>query len=442
MTNLQSEDLEEYDHRRINAASPSEADRRLADQLLSNDLKPRIAVRWLANGQVDIDTSSWVGVVRFSQLEIRVVPKLVGGSLRVLRMLDYARGIDMLGRLPATRPLPANGRDLFDLICLLLVEETNVLLRDGVLRNYRATDDSLEVMRGRLRYREQYLRRFGQLDRLECHFDEYDSDTPDNQLIAAALRLARRRAKESDIRFGALRLASMFGEVCDPPTNQADWYEQVITYNRRNERYRAAHELSKLVLRGVAFDDMYDTSAGNVTAFMLDMNTVFEGFVTRLVRDAVQSSGLDVSAQARLRAVIRNDDTSRTYSTIKPDLVINEPWSGRSVPIDIKYKLYEDRKISTSDIYQAFLYAFALGHEASDRRAGVIYAAKTATSGPRLSIKPVEGPIAARIVGAGLDVATALDALASSARASFLEQVRRMVGELTGLGSPPSQIAV
>jgi 5-methylcytosine-specific restriction enzyme subunit McrC len=64
------------------------------------------------------------------------------------------------------------------------------------------------------------------------------------------------------------------------PTTDAQWYEQMIHYGRRNGRYRPVHELSKLILRGVAFDDIYDTSTGRVTAFMLDMNTIFARFVT------------------------------------------------------------------------------------------------------------------------------------------------------------------
>jgi 5-methylcytosine-specific restriction enzyme subunit McrC len=178
-------ELSEYQRRRVSAPTPTEADVQLADKLMGDETNARLVVRWLANGDVDITASSWVGVVRFTHLDVRVVPKLVGGALRVLRMIDYAAGVNMLGRLPVDRPLPADGRDLVDLICLLLARETDALVRDGLLRDYRATDDTLKLLRGRLRYRDQYLRQFGRLDRLECHFDEYDSDTADNQLVAA-----------------------------------------------------------------------------------------------------------------------------------------------------------------------------------------------------------------------------------------------------------------
>ena len=46
------------------------------------------------------------------------------------------------------------------------------------------------MLRGRLMMREQYLRRFGRIDVLECRFDDYDADIPENQLLAAALGVA------------------------------------------------------------------------------------------------------------------------------------------------------------------------------------------------------------------------------------------------------------
>src|SRR4051794_30750102 len=113
-------ELGEYQRKQQPAPPPTEADQRLADRLTNREDGVRLNVRWMADGTVDVSSSSWVGVIRFSHVDVRVVPKLVGGPLRVLRMLEYASGITMLRRLPVDRPLPADGKDLFDLICLLL----------------------------------------------------------------------------------------------------------------------------------------------------------------------------------------------------------------------------------------------------------------------------------------------------------------------------------
>src|SRR3954470_18245602 len=95
-------ELGEYERRIVPGPPPSPADERLAARLGGDgEAGARLSVKWLAHGHLDIAASSWVGVVRFSGLDVHVVPKFVGGSLRVLRMLEYAAGIRMMRRLPA-----------------------------------------------------------------------------------------------------------------------------------------------------------------------------------------------------------------------------------------------------------------------------------------------------------------------------------------------------
>lgn len=432
MTTRARIELGEYKRHRTHTTPPTDADERLARHLSAEgEPSARLDVRWLANGEVEIQASSWIGVVHFSNLEIHVVPKLVGGSLQVLRMLEYATGITILSRLPADRPHPPEGESLLELICLLLTEEAHTLVRDGLLRDYRPTSDALEVLRGRLRYRDQALRRYGQLDRIHCDFDEYDADTPENHYVAAALHAAQRHCTDPDIRFAATRLAAIFDSACIPPHSDPTTYERLITYNRRNDRYRSAHELAGLLLRGVAFDDLFDTTSGRLNAFMVDMNVVFERFITQLVHDALQPpSPLRSTSQLKVQSVVRNDQTNRTYTTLRPDLVIEHLPTGDQVPIDIKYKLYDARKLAPADIYQTFMYAFALGNT-DRRRVGLIYPAHADTPGPVLSIKPVHGPTAARITAAGLDVQRVLQGLAGPDREQTLEQTEALVRRMT-----------
>jgi 5-methylcytosine-specific restriction enzyme subunit McrC len=434
---VQREELGEYRSKTIEAeASPTPSDENLAARLRGDDEQEpaRLDVRWLTNGKVYIRTTSWVGVARFSQLEVHILPKLAGGKLRVLRMLEYALGVRMLRRLPDDATLTAKGHDLLDLVCLLLAEETQALLRGGLLRDYRETDDTLPVLRGRLRYRDQYLRRFGQLDRLECHFDEYESNTPDNQLLAAGLEAARRHAKDRDVRFSAVRLGGLLQEACEPPTADADWYERTIRYTRRNAGYRPAHELAKLLLRQLAFDDLFNSSGDGVTAFMINMNTVFERFVIRLVAEAfAESETIQVSPHTRLKAVIRNDDTGLAHTAIDPDLVIEHQPTGVRVPLDVKYKLYDNKKVAVGDIYQTFLYAFALGN-GELHRAGIIFPATAIVSGPTLSVRQLDGPTSAKIAVLGLDIPKTLDDLQSLGRPDLLATTRAAVEQLSGLG--------
>ncbi|UCZ63361.1 McrC family protein [Mycolicibacterium phocaicum] len=428
----QTLELSEYQTICKPSVKPTPADQQLAEKLSSvGEFDARLDVRWLVDGRVEVKASSWVGTVRFSGLEIRVVPKLVGGSLRVLRMIEYASGIRMLSHLPPNQRLLTEGSDLFQLIVLALVQETRVLLRDGLIRDYRPMDDSLTVLRGRLRMRDQFLRRFGSMHQLECQFDEYDGDIPDNQLLAAAFSVAAIRVNDNTLRAETRSLTDVLLSICNPLTRDAEWYTHRIHYGRRNTRYRPAHELALLVLKGLALSDLHSASSQGATAFMLDMNTIFERFVTRLVSDALADSPLTVSAQQSVGAVVVDESTGRTYSTIRPDLIIADDRTGQRVPVDVKYKLYEDKKFSSGDIYQLFTYAYALSEAASKRNAGVLYAATAKVSGPALQIKPMAGVYGAHIRGAGLDVPAILDGLSGEASPTVLSMVRETIQEIT-----------
>jgi len=405
-------ELYEYQSRHVSAPAPTESDLRLAEALARGAHGPRLQVRWLAGGDVDIQASAWVGVVRFAAWDLHVKPK--AGSLRLLKMLEYTGGARFIRTIDNARTLQPLGDHLPDLICRLLADEAALLLRKGLLRNYRPDEDELPVLRGRLDLRAQTLRRYGQVDKLHCSFDEYDTDNADNQLICEALAVAHSIAGEPNLRGDLLRLRAVYSEACSPPSREANWYRRHITYGRLNERYRSAHALACLVLEHAAFEDLYDMR-GNVgmRSFLLNMNSLFEDFITRLLSEALVGTDLQVAPKERFKTAIIDSVTSRPYATIVPDLVVTQRHSdGRPetrTPIDIKYKLYDNFTLSTADIYQAFTYALALSGGGVDARAGIIYpGARTAITN-RLDINPSASPTPARITAASLGIEEILD---------------------------------
>ncbi len=166
---------------------------------------------------------------------------------------------------------------------------------------------------------------------------------------------------------------------------------------------------------------------------MLNMNAIFEKFVTTLVTNALNSTRLQASTQVTLKAVVVDESTGRTYSTIRPDMIITEAASRRRVPVDIKYKLYDAKKLASGDVYQLFTYAYALAGSVGHRRAGLIYAAHSPTSGPNLRITSKADVTPAQICATGLDVEAVLDQIAAGSITAVHDSVRCMVEELTGL---------
>ncbi|HLL69776.1 MAG TPA: hypothetical protein VK453_29285 [Micromonosporaceae bacterium] len=348
--------LSEYQTKRLPWPHVGAADRSLGELVEAQGR--RLRVRWLADGEAEITTYSWIGVVQFDQCQLHIVPKACDGNVGVLRMVDYASGLDALREIVAVRTLAAAGAHLRDLVCQLVVKMSEDILRRGPARDYVTREDALPALRGRLLADRQWLRRYGQLDRLECRYDEFETDTLDNRVLAAGLDLAARTASTPVVRADARRVGAEFAGLCDPTGLDPAAAATRLHYSRQNAHYRTAHHWSMLLLRGDAIRDLYSGGKGRAPVFLLDMNRLFEDFVTRLVIDAMAGTDVQVRPQARDRSVLVNESTSRPYGTVIPDILLTRgAWR---LVVDAKYKLYDDRNIDPRDLYQAFLYAQAM----------------------------------------------------------------------------------
>ena len=229
-----------------------ERDRLLAAALAERE--SRLIVDEVRAG-VRVRPTSWVGVIRFEDFEVRVVPKLVGGNLGVIEMIDYASGLGALARFSAVRRLSvaSTGR-LVDLLGLLLAESSERLVRDGLLQDYVAHEEALPVVRGRLLAAEQVQRHFGRIDRLECRFDELETDILENRLVTVGLALARRVCGDPEVRRRLARVHGVFDDACTTIGLEPAAIIGDVTYQRRNSHYRTAHAYARYFIErlGVA----------------------------------------------------------------------------------------------------------------------------------------------------------------------------------------------
>jgi 5-methylcytosine-specific restriction enzyme subunit McrC len=400
--------MNEWSTLSVVGAHPSARDLALTAELGSGD--PKLVVDWLVDG-ARVKSRSWVGVARFSGFQIQVVPKLAGGSLGVMTMVGYASGIEALSLLPTPRDYNAEAGGLADLWCIVLAQEAERILLAGPVFDYVWEESTQPALRGRLMLIEQAGRHFGQIDSLECRFEEYSSDVLDNQVVLSGLRAGRAVASSAELSQRMARLAAAFGEYCGPLGIDPDTAEQQIQYNRRNEHYKASHVLALVLLRNLQLRDMYSTGDKPAVAFLLDMNPLFEQFATRLVQNALLGDSIEVVPQRRTASLIINEGTGGTYSRVIPDMLLTISGTRRRLPVDAKYKLYDNRSIDPADIYQVFMYAYAFqSPEVPVPAAIIVYPAEANSgAGTRLRIQNVSESQSARVISHPLPVVTALD---------------------------------
>jgi 5-methylcytosine-specific restriction enzyme subunit McrC len=227
----------------------------------------------------------------------------------------------------------------------------------------------------------------------------------ENQILAVALTVCRSPVGQPTVRLHIHRLHTLFTAVCTANA-LTDWksVRSAMQYHRLNEHYREAHELAWLLLEGMGIDYLLASGPTRSFAFLIDMNQLFERFIIRLVNHALTYKGHQVQSQRRDRSVIWDLRQQRPYTHITPDILVQGE-NGRRLAVDAKYKLYDERRLSTADIYQSFLYAYAYSDASNQAPAALLlYPAS----------KQGERPVCLQIRGQDQGIRANLQALAIS----------------------------
>ncbi len=242
----------------------------------------------------------------------------------------------------------ANKADLLPSMVAFYTRTLETTLARGLLRSYRHQEDRLVALRGRIDMTAQF-RQAGIALPVACRYDEYTPDIAENRYLKAATRLALRVPRvDPEDRRRLLQQVVSLEDVADK-FMRADYLNR-IPITRLNTHYQPALRLARLLLENLTLADQRGQHAAS--SFVVDMNRLFENFVTERLRHALRGH-LEVRSQSNGHL-----DT-RQQVPIRPDLVFRQ--QGHEVYVaDIKYKLTDDARARTSDYYQLLAYTTAL----------------------------------------------------------------------------------
>jgi 5-methylcytosine-specific restriction enzyme subunit McrC len=296
-------------------------------------------------GRTRLTSSSYVGVVRVGDVELRITPKL--RIHRLLWMVGYAG--DPTGWRDHELVELREVDDLIAAIGVSFVSASNRALARGVLRSYRLTEDTSSVLRGRLREADQIRSQLALAVPLEVRYDDYSADIPENQLLlTAALRLQRVPNMPARTLGAIHRLIAILSEVTAllpgqqlPPT----------VSDQRNRHYQPAVTLARLILKGRSLDQ----PVGNFVAsgFLFNLNQVFQDWLATALGEALRYK------TGRLRAQWLGSLDVDGRIRLIPDLV----WElgGRPAAVlDAKYKALHGSTSPNADLYQMLAYCTVL----------------------------------------------------------------------------------
>ena len=332
-------DLREYE--RSDPVAVSVVERDTLRDFLSIEPAPGTESRYL------LTPGSRVGAVEIGDLSVAIRPKLPVS--RVLYLASYA-----IGQIEFREELFDYGEEptLVEALVPVFAAAARRAFSRGLLHGYRTEEDSLQTVRGRIRIDDQIRRRFGIPVPLEVRYDDFTVDVLPNRLVkAAALRLLGLGTH----RPSRIKLAGVLANLEEVGVVEfASGALPEVRFDRLNEHYREVVELSRLILRHTSID----TSRGDVraTGFLVDMNAVFQEFVTQALRQALGLSERVFRSDKAIPDIWLDEAES---IRLKPDLTW---WDGGECKFvgDAKYKKVEDARVPNADLYQLLAYTTAL----------------------------------------------------------------------------------
>lgn len=301
-------------------------------------------LRTASSGRWTLRAREYVGAIRVGETELQIRPKVP--VERLLYLLGFAR--DQKGWRDDDVQL-SSIEELVPAMAVSFAVLAHRAVQQGVLQGYEEREESLLLLRGRLREGEQIRRRVGLALPLEVRYDDYTVDIAENRLLlGAARRLLKLPGLPSQARGSLVHLTSQLGDVRAPVAGEPI---PTVRASRLNARYQAALRLAELVLRGRSVELV----AGQVRAsgFLFDMNRVFEDWLTAALTAALAAYGGIVRAQHRTSL----DEAGRI--PIRPDVT----WwrHGRcAAVVDAKYKALRPAGSPNADLYQMLAYCKAL----------------------------------------------------------------------------------
>ena len=295
---------------------------------------------------------STVGAVEIGGLSVLINPKI--GIPQLLSLACYAIGAY---KLQEKRLFDFEERvALPDALALALGAAARRAFSRGLLHGYLTVEEALYTVRGRIRFDEQLRRRFGVPLPVEVRYDEFTDDVLANRLVKAAVgRLGMMQLRSHGARRGLGWIAGMLDNVSfvEFPADRVP----EVPFDRLNEHYADVVALSRLILRHGAFE----SGRGDVRAsgFLMNMNVVFQEFVTVALREALGVSGDVFCSDKKLTGNRRIYLAKGNRVKLEPDLTW---WDGRDCVFvgDAKYKDLTDDRAPNADLYQLLAYATAL----------------------------------------------------------------------------------
>lgn len=314
-------------------------------------------------GRNRLKFKQFCGVIQVQQqFQIEILPKVFPHQsseqqrTTLINMLCMAGEIEGLSLQQAG--LATSSHRLLDVFIQHFLKLLDVQMRQGLLRDYRDIEDTLDQVRGKIDLIRQQRENLFKPQRMACLFNELMDDIPINRLLHTALICIPQLTTSASLRQQVNSMRMRFSNV--GTIKKSENIPRSEDLNRMQYRYAAVIELARMFITS----EYLDIRSGQQPVFSLlfDMNQLFERFVAIKLRPVARQAGLTLIEQGP-RRYLGEDSEGKGRLLMRPDISLIDTHKRLVAILDTKWKMLGANNplssLSSADLYQLSTYASA-----------------------------------------------------------------------------------
>lgn len=305
-----------------------------------------------------IKTKSWVGVIKYKNLHLEILPKLISEDANndkkiseeerniilknLIFMLSYTKNLDI--KTNDNAKLSTEKNPFIEILIREFATSLFEALKRLTPKRYVREEENLNYLKGKIKFSENIRYNCTNQAKFYCEYDEFSENNLLNQLFLFVSTCLYNISNNS---YNKKTLKFIINYYSDISFVRFDKFKvRKIKLTRNQELFKKSFNLAKMFVEQTSVD-LSKNKFENIT-LVWDMNKLFEEFIFELIKRKIPE--FEAIAQKPKRLLKKENVTRRDT---KVDILVQHP----QVIIDTKYKkftCFDD--IKNADIFQVSTY--------------------------------------------------------------------------------------
>lgn len=305
-----------------------------------------------------IKANSWVGVIKYKNLHLEILPKLISADVNndnkisedersiilknLIFMLSYTKKLDI--KTNDNAKLAAEKNPFIEILIREFATSLFESLKRLTPKRYVREEENLNYLKGKIKFSENIRYNCTNQAKFYCEYDEFSENNLLNQLF---LFVSTCLYNISNSSYNKKTLKFIINYYSDISFVRFDKFKvRKIKLTRNQELFKKPFKLAKMFVEQTSVD-LSKNKFENIT-LVWDMNKLFEEFVYEILK---RQTSLSVSAQKGKR-LLKNVDSKIRNTYV--DILITKP---QKIVVDTKYKeLQSIKDFDNKDAFQVITY--------------------------------------------------------------------------------------